>query len=103
MKALTIIDNFDNLTKPTKKYIDSLLKSEDIIPRTESVEQCLYGWHIAVNTPSAERERRTRAINEAIFHYVDCEMIGYCTYTYLTMIPNLSHFQKELKQLRMEI
>ncbi len=102
-RATEAIEVIVMLKKPTKKYIASLLGSEDIIPRPESIEQCLYGWHIAANTPRAEREQRVRAVNQAVFHYGDAEMIGYCTYTCLTMIPDLSHFRGKPKQLRMEI
>jgi hypothetical protein len=71
-----------NPLKPTKKYIASLLRSENIIPKPESVEQCLYGWLLAVKTPRDEREKRTRAVSEAVFWSGDCEMIGYCSATY---------------------
>ena len=88
---------------PSIKYITSLLRSEDIIANPEAVRQCLYGWKDAVQTPRAEREARTQAINETAFHHGDCEQIGYCTYTYLVIVPDMSHFAPKLKQLRMEI
>jgi hypothetical protein len=93
----TCEDGDMNPTNPTKKYIAGLLKSENIIPRPESVDQCLYGWLQAAGTPRAEREARTRAINEGVFWGGDCEGIGYCTYTYLAMAT------KKGEQLRMKI
>jgi hypothetical protein len=84
--------------KPTKKYISALLRSENIVPTEEAINQCFLGWLEAAKTPKGEREARTRAINK--FVHGDCEQIGYCTYTYLTM---LSFSKDRPKQLRMKI
>lgn len=89
-----------NPEKPNKKYIVSLLESEDIIASAESVRQTLYGWLDAVQTPIKEREKRTRNISKDAFYYGDCENIGYCSATYHFMKyeydPNYTQMSFEL-------
>ena len=71
--------------KPTRKYIRSVLQSEDMIANKEAIDQCLWGWLDAVKDP--DRVERARRLSIRSFGRGDLVAIGFCTYVYGYALP----------------
>lgn len=74
--------------KPTKKYIKSLLKSEDLVCRQDQVEICQTGWLDASRDTDKMRRKHVLRMKNSVglqrwnAYAVDVYCLGYVTYVH---------------------